>query len=58
MLIFKISCDILYHVNGAGPATATQGTFRPDNNISRAEASAILTRIILPETRTGGITFG
>jgi len=34
------------------------GTFNPDNNITRAEAAAIISRVILPDTRTSGKTFG
>ena len=33
------------------------GTFSPGNNITRAEASAIISRVILPATRTSGKTF-
>ena len=35
-----------------------QGTFNPANSITRAEAAAIITRIILPSKRAGGKTFG
>ena len=35
-----------------------QGTFYPANNISRAEAAAIISRVILPGTRLSGKTFG
>ena len=34
------------------------GTFSPANNISRAEAAAIISRVILPATRKSGNTFG
>ena len=34
------------------------GTFNPGNNISRAEAAAIISRVILPATRFSGKTFG
>ena len=34
------------------------GTFNPRNNISRAEAAAIISRVILPGTRSSGKTFG
>ena len=34
------------------------GTFEPKKNITRAEAAAIIIRIILPETRFSGKTFG
>ena len=36
----------------------TQGTFHPSDNITRAEASAIISRVILPATRFSGKTFG
>jgi len=35
-----------------------QGTFNPNNNIIRAEAAAIISRVILPATRVSGRTFG
>ena len=35
----------------------TQGTFNPSNNITRAEAAAIISRVILPATRFSGKTF-
>ena len=35
-----------------------QGTFNPGNNITRAEAAAIISRVILPDTRLSGRTFG
>ena len=34
------------------------GTFSPGNNINRAEAAAIISRVILPDTRTSGRTYG
>jgi len=34
-----------------------QGTFSPGNNITRAEAAAIISRVILPATRTSGKTY-
>ena len=34
-----------------------QGTFNPSNNIIRAEAAAIISRVILPATRFSGKTF-
>ena len=34
------------------------GTFNPGNNINRAEAAAIISRIILPDTRVSGKTYG
>ena len=35
-----------------------RGTFSPGNNITRAEAAAIISRVILPATRERGLTFG
>jgi len=35
-----------------------RGTFNPGNNIARAEAAAIISRVILPSTRINGRTFG
>jgi len=34
------------------------GTFNPGNNITRAEAAAIISRVILPASRLSGKTFG
>ena len=34
------------------------GTFLPDTNIMRVEAAAILSRLILPDTRTSGKVYG
>ncbi|MCL2126277.1 MAG: S-layer homology domain-containing protein [Oscillospiraceae bacterium] len=34
------------------------GTFYPGNNISRAEAAAIISRVILPDTRTRDAVYG
>ena len=36
----------------------TQGTFHPSNSITRVEAAAIISRVILPETRFSDKTFG
>jgi len=35
-----------------------KGTFNPGSNIIRAEVAAIVSRVILPQTRYGGNTFG
>ena len=35
----------------------TAGTFNPDSNITRAEAAAIISRVILPAARTSGKTY-
>ena len=34
------------------------GSFNPDNNITRAEAAAIISRVALPKTRISGRMFG
>jgi len=34
-----------------------QGTFYPNNNMTRAEATGIITKVILPAKRTGGASF-
>jgi len=35
----------------------SRGTFNPGDSITRAEAAAIISRVILPGTRTSGVTF-
>jgi hypothetical protein len=49
---------ILLFEAGVVTGSDTQGTFKPGDNINRAEAAAIISRIILPATRPGGNTFG
>jgi hypothetical protein len=34
------------------------GTFKPNSSITRAEAAAIISRVILPDTRQSGKTYG
>ncbi len=45
----------IYNLYGAGVLGGSDalGTFYPGNNITRAEVSAIIARVILPETRLG-----
>jgi hypothetical protein len=52
--------DNIFTLYRAGVLTGNdaQGTFHPGNPIIRAEAAAIITRVILPATRTNGATFG
>jgi len=52
---FRASIILLFEA-GVLTGNDAAGTFLPNNNISRAEASAIISRVILPETRaTGGV---
>ena len=52
--------DAIIALYDAGILTGNneQGKFNPNNNISRAEAAAIITRIIVPSSRSSGNTFG
>ena len=52
--------DAIITLFKAGVVTGndTSGTFFPGNNIIRAEAAAIISRVILPETRESGRTYG
>ena len=47
----------LYRAGVVGGDSGT-GAFRPNDNVSRAEAAAIITRIILPSTRINGRIYG
>jgi len=51
--------DSIFALYRAGILTGSdaQGTFNPGNSISRAEAAAIISRVILPETRTADREF-
>ena len=53
---FADAVELLYK---AGVVTGDAGTyaFRPFDNVSRAEAAAIITRVVLPYTRTSGRTY-
>ena len=48
----------LMYEAGIVAGSDSQGSFNPGNNITRAEASALLTRVILPETRFSGNVYG
>ena len=52
--------DDIFMLYKAGILTGNDdnGTFYPGNNITRAEAAAIISRVILPATRKTGKTFG
>ena len=49
---------LMLYMAGVLTGSDTQGTFNPGNNITRAEAAAIISRIILPTTRASGRTYG
>jgi len=51
--------DSIFALYKAGVLTGNdaQGTFYPDRGISRAEAAAIASRVILPDTRESGRTY-
>jgi hypothetical protein len=49
---------IMLYKAGILTGSDTQGTFRPDNPITRAEAAAIICRVILPGLRVYGNTYG
>jgi len=53
---FNASIILLFQA-GVITGNDAAGTFLPNNNISRAEASAIISRVILPETRAIGGVF-
>jgi len=52
--------DAILTLYRAGVLTGNnvQGTFSPGNNITRAEAAAIISRVILPSSRVSGFVFG
>ena len=52
--------DAIFTLYKAGVVAGSDetGTFNPGNNITRAEAAAIISRVILPATRFSGKTFG
>ena len=43
---------------GVVEGSGAQHLFNPNNNVTRAEAAAIIARVILPETRFSGKTYG
>jgi len=49
---------IRLYESGVLAGSDSTGTFNPGNNITRAEAAAIVSRLILPATRFNGRTFG
>ena len=51
--------DSIFTLYKAGVLTGSDaaGTFNPSSNIIRAEAAAIISRVILPDTRSSGKTF-
>ena len=51
--------DSIFTLYKAGVLTGNDdaGTFNPNSNIIRAEAAAIISRVILPDTRGTGKTF-
>ncbi|MCL2045010.1 MAG: InlB B-repeat-containing protein [Oscillospiraceae bacterium] len=51
------SIFMLYEAGVIG-GSDTAGTFNPGNNITRAEAAAIISRVILPSERFSGRTYG
>ena len=51
------SAILVLYKAGVLAGSDAQGTFNPSNNITRAEAAAIISRVILPGTRTSGKTF-
>ena len=48
---------IMLYKAGVVSGNDSIGTFNPGSSISRAEAAAIISRVILPATRTSGRTF-
>ena len=52
------SAIITLYKAGVVAGSDTQGTYNPGNNITRAEAAAIISRVILKDTRFSGKTFG
>ena len=51
------SAILMLYKAGVVAGSDAQGTFNPANNITRAEAAAIISRVILPTTRFSGKTF-
>ena len=54
---YRDAIIILYSA-GVLSGSDAQGAFNPDGNITRAESAAIISRVILPETRISGNTYG
>jgi len=55
--VFRDAIIMLYKA-GVVAGSDSIGTFNPGSNITRAEASAIISRVILPAARFSGKTFG
>ena len=49
---------VMMYVAGMLAGNDDAGTFSPGANITRAEAAAIISRVILPDTRMSGKVFG
>ena len=49
---------IMLYRAGVVAGSDNSGTFNPGDNITRAEAAAIISRVVLKENRMGGKTFG
>ena len=54
---YSAAIFMLYKAGVVG-GNDSQGTFAPGNSITRAEAAAIISRVIIPATRLSGKTFG
>jgi S-layer homology domain. len=52
------SAILMLYKAGVVAGSDSIGTFNPANNITRAEAAAIISRVMLPTERFGGKTFG
>jgi uncharacterized repeat protein (TIGR02543 family) len=52
------SAILVLYKAGVLAGSDAKGTFNPGNNITRAEAAAIISRVILPDTRFGGKIYG
>ena len=52
------SAILMLYKAGVVAGSDSIGTFNPANNITRAEAAAIISRVILPTARFSGKTFG
>ena len=51
------SAILMMYTAGVVGGDAGTGAFRPDDSITRAEAAAVITRVILPSTRLSGMTY-
>ena len=55
--VYSAAVFMLYRA-GVLAGNDDRGTFNPGAGVTRAEAAAVITRVILPDTRTSGKTFG